>query len=161
MRDAMRIIVAEHDEMVCESICDWLHDSGFEIAAATSYDAAHMLLQTATWDVLLTDFLFAERRTGLDLARTARAHGIRTVVMSGAVGRRDEVEADGLLFLAKPFRFAQLLIALAPAQAFASSANSSLGAVFPWRDAPPTSGSMPAEERQSDASIGSDTPAPQ
>ena len=132
----MRIIVAEHNAMVCEAICDWLHDSGFEIAAATSYDTAHMLLQTAKWDVLLTDFLFTERRTGLDLARTARVRGIRTVVMSGAVGRRAEVEADGLLFLAKPFRFAQLLIALAPARAFASSnANSSPGAVFPWRDA--------------------------
>jgi DNA-binding response OmpR family regulator len=113
----MRIIVAEDDHIIREVICELLQERGMEVAAAATLDAASRLMRTDRWDVLLTDLLFPGPRTGLDLVGQASACGIRVVIMSGAGDRREQIEAAGLLFLAKPFSHAELLMAVAPVQA--------------------------------------------
>ena len=112
----MRVLVAENDITICDMICEVLEQSGMTAGASISYHAASALMLTCDWDVLLSDLLFSGPRTGLDLADEAAARGIRCVIMSGALDRRDEVEAKGLRFLAKPFRTEDLLEAIAPAR---------------------------------------------
>ena len=108
----MRVLVAEDNMDIHEMIGLVLHEIGVNVTLAASCNEAHKLLATEQWDVLLTDLLFLERRTGFDLANDAACHGIRAVVMSGAQDKREDVEARGVAFLAKPFSLAQLLGAI-------------------------------------------------
>jgi DNA-binding response OmpR family regulator len=108
----MRVLVVESDVLIRGPVCEVLVLAGVETGEAGSCQAALALMAAASWDVLLTDLMFSGALTGLDLADEAAERGIRCVVASGAVNRREEVEARGLSFLAKPFRTAALLAAL-------------------------------------------------
>ena len=99
--------------MVLEIIEGMLRECGADVASAPDCDAAITLMAARKWDVLLTDLVFSERRSGLDLAEEAAVRGIHSVIMSGAADRREEVEARGVRFLAKPFTCTELLAAIA------------------------------------------------
>jgi DNA-binding response OmpR family regulator len=108
----MRALVVEDHKSLNDIVCEILRHSGIEVTSVRNYKSAIMLIGIEKWDVLLSDMLFAGWRTGLDLASAARPQGIRCIIMSGALERRRDVEAQGMRFLAKPFSMADLLAAL-------------------------------------------------
>jgi DNA-binding NtrC family response regulator len=109
----MRVLIADNDELIRNVLRELLEEADIATGGAESCQSALASMVTDRWDVLLTDLLFPGVRGGLELADEAAVRGIRCIIMSGATDRREEIEAKGLRFLAKPFAAAALLAALA------------------------------------------------
>lgn len=104
----MRILLAENNDDVRETICAMLEELSCDVVAVASIEEADALLKAKPWDLLVTDLLFPSRRTGVDLAQEAHARGAFAVVISGALEAPSLVAATGVAFLAKPFKFSDL-----------------------------------------------------
>jgi hypothetical protein len=105
----MRVLVFEPNTMLQVMVRETLRDVGIETCVTCNSEITDRLLTTGDWDGLLSSLTYP----GLDLATKAAACGIRSVIMSGRLDRRAEVETNGVWFLGKPFSIAQLLAALA------------------------------------------------
>lgn len=108
-----RVLVADDDAAVAESVAEFLHRAGFDAAAETSAARLLPVLRAAPPDILLQDV----RMPGLDLPAHLRAvradpalRGVAVVLCSASVELPDLVRAlrpDGVL--EKPFRGDHLL----------------------------------------------------
>ncbi len=109
-----RILLIEDDPVAAMFIIGVLEDAGeYTIRATTDPREALDLVDAEDWDILLTD-LYMPHMSGLDVIRAVRARrpGIGVIVISGAAGVSDAVEALRLQaddFLIKPVVPALLL----------------------------------------------------
>ncbi len=108
----MRVLLAEDDVSVRETLVDLLAEAGHAATAVGSYAEARALLETPAWDVLLVD-LVLPGGSGLDLAEHARARGLGAVLCSGHPNSIERVRERGIVLLVKPFSARELDLALA------------------------------------------------
>jgi CheY-like chemotaxis protein len=114
-----RILVAEDDPGLLETLAALLADSGYEVLAALSGKQAIALLKEAHADVVLTDIVMPDA-TGVDVLRAAREQHLDTpvILMTGNPSVPTAVEAlslGALNYLVKPVSEATLLSAVSEA----------------------------------------------
>lgn len=113
-----RVLLAEDDVLLANTVHDFLSDEGFEVALATDGRQALERACTATFDVLLTD-LRMPHIDGAELVRRLRADHpkLPVVVMSGNApanlwARLTRDEDGPTMIVNKPMRLQHLLHAL-------------------------------------------------
>lgn len=103
------VIVVEDEPYALEALGEMLEDEGMGVCRCPDAEAALAALAKGTCDVLLTDVVMPGM-DGIALARLAEAMmpGIRIVLMSGQVPRREEI-ASHWSFIPKPIDTRSLL----------------------------------------------------
>jgi DNA-binding response OmpR family regulator len=109
----MRVLVVEDEPAAARLLAKGLRENAYAVDVARDGLAAHELLTTAAYDVVILDVMLP-RKDGLELCREIRAAGSRVPVLM--VTARDAVDARiaGLDsgaddYLVKPFAFGELL----------------------------------------------------
>ena len=106
-----RILLAEDDATIRETVRDGLVHEGFQVDEATAGDEALAAARTGQHDLLVLDWMLPGR-SGIDVCRTLRAESDLPIIMLTA--RRSEVDkvlglelgADD--YVTKPFSMAEL-----------------------------------------------------
>jgi len=117
------ILLVEDNPEVAEITATMLEQSGYRVSQAANADAALELLETASFDLVLSDITMPGHHDGLALARLLRRLRPRLPVLlvTGYSSRAIEA-ANEFVVLRKPFQFHQLDQAVA--QALRSGARS-------------------------------------
>jgi len=83
-RIVKRILIVEDEPLTAFDNETMLGDAGYEIVGTIdAYDKAMEMLNAGHIDLILSDVRLASQQTGIDLARTAREHGIPTLFATG------------------------------------------------------------------------------
>lgn len=109
------ILVVEDDDAVREVSVEILQSLGYRaLVARTGQEAMDVLASPEPIDLLFTDLVMPGGISGAALARQARAirPGLQVLLTTG-YARRDSAEIDDLPVIAKPFRTAELSVAVA------------------------------------------------
>ncbi len=109
----MRLLVVEDDRMIGESVRTALRQEGYAVDWVRDGADAEAALQAEPYDLILLD-LGLPGKSGLDVLRTARAHGsampVLVVTARDAVGDRvTGLDAGADDYLVKPFDLDELL----------------------------------------------------
>ncbi|CAN5857191.1 copper/silver response regulator transcription factor SilR [soil metagenome] len=109
----MRVLLAEDDFRLADSIRRGLRDAGIDVALATTAAEARELLLFATHDVIVLDVMLPDGSV-FDVCAFARARGIATPILMltarDAIGDRVRgLEQGADDYLTKPFAFPGLL----------------------------------------------------
>ncbi len=109
----MRILVIEDEQKLARALREGLEAENYVVAVAHTGEEGFYLVQTESFDLVILDVMLPGR-TGLEILRTMRQHGLRTPVLM--LTARDAIEdrvrgldsgADD--YLVKPFAFPELL----------------------------------------------------
>jgi two-component system OmpR family response regulator len=108
----MRILVAEDDAVLAESVLHTLRQSGYAVDWVKNGIEADSALEANDFDLLILD-LGLPRKSGLDVLKHLRARGSRVpvLILTGLDGVNDRVrglDAGADDYLAKPFDLAEL-----------------------------------------------------
>ena len=107
-----RILLAEDDQVMREYLTRALERSGYRVAAVDRGTAALPLLESETFDLLLTDIVMPEM-DGIELARRAAemVPGLRVMFITGfaAVTLKAGREMPNARVLSKPFHLRDLV----------------------------------------------------
>jgi CheY-like chemotaxis protein len=76
-----RILAAEDDELIRESIQEWFTGLGDEIVAVENGDLASQELKSRDYEVLILDWEMGAGKTGIDVAREYRERGGSAVII--------------------------------------------------------------------------------
>lgn len=114
--DKPRILVADDDRWLLESMADWLGSQGFLVQGAANIASAVKLLSNESFALLLADVRFDDG-DGFGLLRHAKKHqpSMPVLLMSGYAGPDiacDAIAAGAFDFLTKPIIDQELLAAL-------------------------------------------------
>ncbi|MDQ7006036.1 MAG: sigma-54 dependent transcriptional regulator [Acidobacteriota bacterium] len=110
-----RVLVVDDEMAVRQMAAAMLRSAGHHVAEAGSVHEAAARLRTASWDLLLTDYLLGDGATGLDLLDLVQAEALpcEVIIMTGQGGVADAVEAirrGAYNFITKPLERQRLLI---------------------------------------------------
>ena len=106
-----RILIVEDEPLTAFDNENMLGDAGYEVVATLdSFDDAIEVLEREQVDLVLSDVRLRSQRTGIDLARAAKAKGIPTLFATGHPYPGAGEVAIGCL--AKPYSERQLRAAL-------------------------------------------------
>ena len=107
-----RILLAEDDQVMREYLARALERAGYAVAAVDRGTAAIPLLETESFDLLLTDIVMPEM-DGIELARRAAemVPGLRVMFITGfaAVTLKAGREMPNARVLSKPFHLRDLV----------------------------------------------------
>ena len=108
----MRLLLAEDDNMIGESVCAGLRRQGFAVDWVRDGVAAEQALLADTYDACLLD-LGLPRRSGLDVLRRLRERGSMLPVLvltarDAITDRVDGLDAGADDYVVKPFDLAEL-----------------------------------------------------
>ena len=107
-----RILLAEDDQVMREYLARALERAGYAVAAVDRGTAAIPLLETESFDLLLTDIVMPEM-DGIELARHAAemVPGLRVMFITGfaAVTLKAGREMPNARVLSKPFHLRDLV----------------------------------------------------
>ncbi len=109
----MRILLVEDDPKVSGFLAQGLGEEGHRVVVESDGALALSRALQEQWDVILLDFMLPGM-SGVDLARELRRQGRELPILmltarDSEQDRRHCLEAGVTDFLAKPFRFAELL----------------------------------------------------
>lgn len=108
----IRILLAEDDQVMREYLTRALERAGYAVSAVDRGTAAIPLLETETFDLLLTDIVMPEM-DGIELARRAgeMVPGLRVMFITGfaAVTLKAGREMPNARVLSKPFHLRDLV----------------------------------------------------
>jgi two-component system cell cycle response regulator CpdR len=108
----IRILLAEDDQVMREYLTRALERAGYAVSAVDRGTAAIPLLETESFDLLLTDIVMPEM-DGIELARLAAdmAPGLRVMFITGfaAVTLKAGREMPNARVLSKPFHLRDLV----------------------------------------------------
>lgn len=112
-----RLLVVEDDVRVASFMVEGLRGEGYEVQHAGSAAAALALDQTQPFDLVLLDPMLPDR-SGLTVAKSWRDAGrsmpiVMLTERDGVEDRRAAFGAGATAFLAKPFKFEELLSQIA------------------------------------------------
>jgi len=109
----IRILLAEDDQVMREYLTRALERSGYAVTAVDRGTAAIPLLETESFDLLLTDIVMPEM-DGIELARRAgeMTKGLRVMFITGfaAVTLKAGREMPNARVLSKPFHLRDLVL---------------------------------------------------
>jgi two-component system response regulator AtoC len=105
-QDKLRILVADDDRWLLDSMAEWLGSLGYSIQKAASISQANKILANGAFDLFLCDVRFDDG-DGLGLLRMARGKhpSVPVVMMSGYAGPDaacEAIAAGAFDFLTKP-----------------------------------------------------------
>jgi DNA-binding response OmpR family regulator len=103
------MLIVEDDVDVAEVLSAILTQRGFECRVVHSATDAGPILKRGEVDLLLTDVVLPGGTSGATLAAIARGLGVPVVIMTGSHDAMRRCEAEGLSYIAKPFRAKELL----------------------------------------------------
>lgn len=107
-----RVLMVEDQADLLALISDALMSCGHEVHTAThGVEALQMLRGDVHFDVIVSDVSMPEGISGIELAEQARhlQPGARMILVSGYVKAQLPGLPEGVRFLPKPYRLAQLL----------------------------------------------------
>ena len=108
----IRILLAEDDQVMREYLARALERAGYAVASVDRGTAAIPLLETESFDLLLTDIVMPEM-DGIELARRAAemVPGLRVMFITGfaAVTLKAGREMPNARVLSKPFHLRELV----------------------------------------------------
>ncbi len=112
-----RVLFAEDDTLIRLCTSELLRQEGFHVVEAENGDAAACILNTQSFDILLTDVRMPGLKDGFDLATHARRSNptMPVVVITGYadnVGARIRDLGERVALIQKPFRLQELVAAL-------------------------------------------------
>jgi PAS domain S-box-containing protein len=115
-----RVLLVEDNPSLLDSASAQLRDLGYSVTAAGDVATALAALnsQEERPDIMLSDVMLGDEKSGFDLAVTALALGIPTVLTSGYPNRPSEAPQalpDDIPFVPKPYTRKQLAAALSQA----------------------------------------------
>jgi DNA-binding response OmpR family regulator len=109
----VRILVIEDEQKLARALQEGLQGEQYGVALAHTGEEGFYLVQTESFDLVILDVMLPGR-SGLEILRTMRQHGLRTPVLM--LTARDAIEdrVSGLDagaddYLLKPFAFPELL----------------------------------------------------
>ena len=109
----IRILLAEDDQVMREYLTRALQKSGYAVTAVDRGTAALPLIQTESFDLLLTDIVMPEM-DGIELAQraTEMAPGMRVMFITGfaAVTLKAGEAMPNARILSKPFHLRELVM---------------------------------------------------
>ena len=109
----IRILLAEDDQVMREYLTRALERAGYAVAAVDRGTAAIPLLESESFDLLLTDIVMPEM-DGIELARRAAelVPGLRVMFITGfaAVTLKAGREMPNARVLSKPFHLRELVM---------------------------------------------------
>jgi DNA-binding NtrC family response regulator len=114
MSGVKRVLVVEDEPLLLLDLVDALSDHGIEAVAFTSSRNAQLAFSDTSIDALITDIELPGGLSGLELARlfASQRPGLPVVIASGGVLPTPSELPAGAVFVAKPYRFSQILAAL-------------------------------------------------
>jgi two-component system copper resistance phosphate regulon response regulator CusR len=112
----MRLLVAEDDTLLAESLARGLRESAYAVDVVSNGDAAVVEAAVNDYDAIVLDVMLP-KRDGMDVARTLRARDIRTPILMLTARDRVSDKIAGLDagaddYLTKPFELNELLARL-------------------------------------------------
>lgn len=112
MTERQHILISDDEEIVVSLVRDCLEDDGYDVETADCGAAAEKLLQSQSFDLLITDIRMPDF-DGIELLRRAKAlqPNIGAIFMTGYanVGSAKEAIKEGALdYLMKPFEIAEI-----------------------------------------------------
>jgi two-component system copper resistance phosphate regulon response regulator CusR len=109
----VRILVIEDEQKLGQALQEGLEAEQYRVALAQTGEEGFYLVQTETFDLVILDVMLPGR-SGLEILKTMREHGLRTPVLM--LTARDAIEdrvrgldAGADDYLLKPFAFPELL----------------------------------------------------
>jgi CheY-like chemotaxis protein len=111
-----RILLVEDDRDIRETLESLLHDEGYQTAETSTLEDAFALLDSTTFDLIMTDLLTHDREHPLASASLLREHGAPTpvAVLSGWMAAAQSPDAADFAFvMTKPFDLDMLLTTIA------------------------------------------------
>jgi CheY-like chemotaxis protein len=113
------VLVVEDELIIAEVAAEVLEEAGFDVLIVASAEEAEVILEKENVDVLFTDINLG-RMDGITLANRARLRQADLAIVF-ASGRSRKLHGDpdmkGAAFLAKPYRFKDMLSAVEQAVA--------------------------------------------
>lgn len=108
------VLVVDDEDIILELLSQILMDAGYRVLTAPSPESALKLLKTTPVDVVLTDVMFPNGESGVDLVGALRREhpGINVVAMTGSrdAAIREELMGKGAAALmSKPLELSQIL----------------------------------------------------
>ncbi len=106
-----RVLVVDDSRETCEFLEELLGAMGLEVRQATDPDRATALLESESFDLMLSDINLEARKDGLDLLRIAKPKGVDVILLSGFGTLETAIEAvrEGAFdFLSKPWNNEEL-----------------------------------------------------
>lgn len=106
MQTAIRILIADDDRWLLESMADWLHSEGFQVETAATAPGAIQAVRQREFDVMLCDVRF-EDGDGMKVLKQARKvrPNMPVIMMSGYAGpdtSRESIAGGAFELLTKP-----------------------------------------------------------
>jgi DNA-binding response OmpR family regulator len=116
MKLPYRILALDDDEQALAGLAELLQDAGYDVTTALTYDAARALLDTHTYDLLITDVRL-RGFNGLNLVKKSRSDhpDMAVIIVSGYEEPLMELEASRYqaIFVSKPIRPTEFLTTVA------------------------------------------------
>jgi two-component system response regulator MtrA len=107
------VLVVEDDPLVSETIAAMLEDGGCDVSQVADGRGLRAFLSSLpTPDLALLDMQLPDEPGSVRLV-DLREHGIPVIAMSASSDAVPTVHAAGVPFLAKPFRYNELMLAVA------------------------------------------------
>lgn len=111
----MKIILVDDEKQMLAGLSKLLQLDGHQVESFETFDRAESALGVDPCDLLISDF-FLDKRTGLDLARSAwkKQATLKVILMSASDPSEIDRSMDAdtrkkILFIEKPFRLDKLL----------------------------------------------------
>jgi DNA-binding response OmpR family regulator len=109
-----KLLIADDDEKLTHNVADWLRTEGFTVETASDGDAARILLESITYDVIVIDWEMPGKN-GPEVCREFRDAGGQTPILMltgrGAIEEKEKGFLSGADdYLTKPFHPKELLL---------------------------------------------------
>jgi DNA-binding NtrC family response regulator len=119
-RPVARVLIVDDEESIRRLVCRWTDVSGYEVKAASSAEAALLMMHAWTADIVVCDIRMP-RYSGIWLIEHLRTlYPATAIIISTGYGELDPgvaARANVTGYLAKPYDRESLLASLARAQA--------------------------------------------
>ncbi len=112
----MKILLAEDEQRMSRALCEILRQEGYEVSAVDNGEDALQEIESGIYDLIVLDVMMP-RRNGYQVAKEARAAGIRTPILMLTAKSELDDKVEGLDsgaddYLTKPFMTRELLARL-------------------------------------------------
>jgi DNA-binding response OmpR family regulator len=98
-----RLLIIEPDELVRLTLQALAEELGHSVCAVADATSAGAAFAVGWCDIVLSDFALPDG-SGFEVCHAARRLGIKCGLITGDPAVMDRLQADRILFLAKPFR---------------------------------------------------------
>ena len=112
----MKVLLAEDEKRMNRALCELLRREGYEVTSTDNGEDALYEIEGGLYDLIVLDVMMP-RQNGLDVAKKARAEGIKTPILMLTAKSELDDKVEGLDsgaddYLTKPFMTKELLARL-------------------------------------------------